>query len=102
MGARLGMLGGLLFSVGVGALEMVATFALHKEAELRDAMIEKLQEAAAANGAQMQPVIDYIKTPDGFLAMLAAALACFLVASVVLGGIGGFIGSSIFRRRDQN
>jgi hypothetical protein len=97
-----GAVSGLL-SFGISTLlELFAVFVLHKGAEVRSEMVDKFQQAATRYpGPEVQPFLDFVKTPDGFAIMLVASLIFGLAAFVVLGGIGGALGASVLGRRNR-
>jgi len=99
-GASLGALAGLvLFGLTV-ILETLAVVWLHKSAEIRDAMIEKVEQAASRYpGPDMQPFLEYVKSPDGFAVMMVASVVFGLVAFVLLGSAGGAVTAAFLRRR---
>jgi hypothetical protein len=102
LGAKFGALSGvLLFSMST-VLELLAVAVLHKGSEIRSAMMEKIQQAAARYpGPEVQPFLDFVKTSDGFAIMLVASLVFGLVAFVVLGGCGGALGAAFLGKRDR-
>jgi hypothetical protein len=100
-GARLGALGGLLLFGFTTILETVAVAVLHKGAEIRGEMMDKVQQAAARYpGPEVQPFLDFVKTPDGFAFMMVASVFFGLLAFIVLGGIGGALAAALLGRRD--
>jgi hypothetical protein len=102
-GAKLGALSGLLLFALSTILEMLAVALLHKGAEIRSQMMEKIQQAAAHYpGPEVQPFLDFVRTPAGFTAMLVGSLIFGLIAFVVLGSCGGALGASLLGRRDRS
>jgi hypothetical protein len=101
-GARLGVLSGLLL-FGMSTIpEMFAVAVLHKGAEMRSQMMEKLQQMATRYpGPEIQPFLDFVKSPDGFAIMMVASVIFALVAFVVLGGLGGALGAAFLGRNDR-
>jgi hypothetical protein len=101
-GARLGALSGLFFFTILTLLEASTVAVLHKGAEVRSEMIDKIQQAAARYpGPEVQPVLDFAKSPGGLAFMMAASLVFGFAAFVLLGGIGGALGAAILGRRDR-
>ena len=83
-------------------LETLAVALLHKGAEIRSQMLEKVQQAAARYpGPEVQPFLDFVKTPDGFAFMMVASVIFGLLAFVVLGSCGGALGAALLGRRDR-
>jgi hypothetical protein len=101
-GARLGAASAFLF-FGISAIvETLAVVVLHKGAQVRSEMMEKVQQAAARYpGPEVQPFLDFVKSPDGFAFMVVASLLFGLLAFLILGSVGGAIGATLFRRRDR-
>ena len=101
-GARLGALSGLVFFGGSTILQLLAVVVLHKGAEIRSQMIDTFQQAAARYpGPELQPVLDFVKSPGGFTFMMVASLFVGFMAFTILGGVGGALGASLLRRRDR-
>ncbi len=102
MGARLGAFAGLLWFVFSAVLQAILVTLLHKGTEIRNTVIDKLQQTAAGTSdPQVQAVLDYVKTPDGFVVMMLAGLVFVFFASVALGSIGGVLGGFFFGRRNR-
>jgi zinc ribbon protein len=101
-GARLGAIGGLLLFGMSTIFETLAVAVLHKGAELRSQMLEKIQQAAARYpGPQAQPFLDFAKSREGFTFIMVASVIFGLVAFVVLGSLGGTLGATFMKRRDR-
>jgi hypothetical protein len=101
-GARLGALSGLLFFSASTIIETLAVVFLHKGAEIRTQMMEKVQQAAARYpGPEVQPFLDFVKSPRGFAFMMVASLIFGCLAFVVLGSLGGSVGALFFGRNDR-
>jgi hypothetical protein len=100
-GARLGALSGLLF---FGMLIFFVTLAVafsHTGGEVRSQLIDKFQQAVARYpGPDVQPVLDFAKSPSGLAFLLGASLIFGFVAFIALGAIGGALGASFLGRRD--
>jgi hypothetical protein len=101
-GARLGAASAFLFFSISAIVEMFAVVVLHKGAQVRSEMMDKIQQAAARYpGPEVQPFLDFVKSPDGFAFMVVASLVFGLLAFLILGSVGGAIGATLFRRRDR-
>jgi hypothetical protein len=99
-GARLGAFGGLLLFGLSTILETLAVVVLHKGAEIRTQMMEKIQQAAERYpGPQVEPFLEFVKTPSGFAFMMVASVIFGLIAFCVLGGVGGAISAAFSGRR---
>lgn len=100
MGARLGAVtGGLaFFFISVGISMGVLLF--HTGDKIRDAVMKSIEQAAARNpGPEAQAMVDSLRSPEAFAAMLAAGLLLTLIFYLVLSILGGVIGASVSRRR---
>jgi len=101
-GARLGALSGLLFFAASTMIEALAVAALHKGAEVRSQMMDKVQQAAARYpGPEVQPFLDFVKSPEGFAFMVVASLIFGCLAFVILGSVGGSLGALVLGRNDR-
>jgi hypothetical protein len=101
VGARLGALSGLLFFGMLTFLETLAVAVLHKSGEVRGQLIDKIQQAAARYpGPEVQPFLDFARSPSGLAFMLGASLVFGFLAFIALGAIGGALGASFLGRRD--
>lgn len=101
-GVRLGALGGLLLFAMSTILETVAVAVLHKGAEVRGEMMDKVQQAVARYpGPEVQPFLDFVKSPGGLTFMIVASLIFGLLAFLALGSLGGYLGATFLGRRDR-
>ena len=102
MAARLGAFSGLLlFSIST-ILETLAAVVLQKGPEIRSQMMDKLQQAAARYpGPQVEPFLQFVRSPGGFAFMMVASLFFGLVAFLILGGLGGAISAALAGRRNR-
>jgi hypothetical protein len=101
-GAGLGALAGLLWFAISSIFEAAIVIFLHKGPELRAALITKIQEAASqSSDPQVLAVFDRFKTPGGLEFLMVMGLIFALLASIVLGGLGGALGAAILGRRDR-
>jgi hypothetical protein len=102
-GAKLGALTGLLFFAGSMLLELLAVVALRKGAEIRAEMMDKIQQAAGRYpGPEVQPFLDFVRSPGGFTFMLIAALIFGLLAFVALASVGGALGASMLGKKSRS
>jgi hypothetical protein len=101
-GARLGAFSGFLFFGMSTILETLAVVVLHKGAEVRGAMLDKVQQAATRYpGPDVQPFLDFVKSPDGFAVMMVASIIFGFLAFIVLSGCGGALGAAFLGRHDR-
>ena len=102
VGARLGALSGLLFFGMSIILEALAVAVLHKGAEIRSEMIDKVQQAAVRYpGPEVQSLLDFVKSPGGLTVLMAASLIFGFVAFIVLGSLGGALSAAFLGRHDR-
>jgi hypothetical protein len=102
-GAGLGALGGLLWFAMSSILEALIVIFLHKGPELRNALITKLQEAASqTSDPQVLSVFERLKSQGGLEFLMLTGLVFAFLASIVLGGLGGALGSAILGRRQRS
>jgi hypothetical protein len=101
--ARLGAISGMFFSGLFALLTAFAAMFLQQRAKLHEEILANIQQLAAAHAGnpQYQDLLQQIKTPDGFTLWLIALGVAFLIASVVLGAIGGAVAGTIFGRRQR-
>jgi hypothetical protein len=101
----LGAFAGILCSCLLSFVFAGAATVPDARAKLQDEFIESIQKVTAwfpANPADMKAAIDQLKTPRGFAtAVIELCVATFLL-SIVLGGLGGALGSVILGRRDRS
>jgi hypothetical protein len=101
-GAKLGALTGLLLFGMSTVFEVLAITLLGKGAELRSEVLEKVHEVSDRYpSAQVQPLIDFVKTPEGFAFMLAGSIVFVLIAFIVLGTLGGATAAAITGKRSR-
>ena len=101
-GARLGALSGLLFFGASTILQTLAVAVLHKGAEIKSEQLDKLQQwATRYPGPEVQPFLDFVKSPDGFAILMVASLIVACVAFIVLGSCGGALGAALLGRHNR-
>lgn len=101
-GAKLGAFSGLLLFGISTILEMLAGVVLHRGPEIRAAMMDKVQQAAARYpGPEVQPFLEFVKSPSGFAFILVVSLIFGLVAFMILGGLGGAVCAAFSGRRSR-
>jgi hypothetical protein len=102
MGARLGMVSGILGGSIFAALLSIGTILFHAWDTIRGKLIEVVDQTAARNpDPQSQQALEFFKSPDGIALLLASALIGTLVAFVIFSGLGGAIGAALLRRKDH-
>jgi hypothetical protein len=102
VGARLGALSGVLWFAISSILETLVVIFLHKAPEIRNELIAKIEQAASrTSDPQTLAVFDRLKTPGGLEFLMVFGLLFAFLASLVLAGLGGALGGTLFSRRDK-
>lgn len=100
-GARLGAVSGAL---GFGILTIVFAFGtavLHTGAELRQKMLDAVQQAASrSSDPQAAQAVEFLKTPQGLVVAVILGLILTFLAFVFFSGLGGVVGAALLRRKD--
>jgi hypothetical protein len=103
MGARLGMASGILGGIIFVALLSIGTVLLNAWDNIRDKLIEVVNQTAARNpDPQTQQALEFFKSPDGIVVLLITALIGTLLAFVVFSGLGGALGAVLLRRKEPS
>jgi MFS family permease len=101
-GARLGALSGLFLFCISSLLESLIVLALHKGPEVRAEMLDRMQQVAGRYpGPEVQPFMDFVKSPGGFTFMMFASLVFGFIAFLVLGSLGGLFGAMLLGRKSR-
>jgi hypothetical protein len=102
-GAGIGALGGLLWFAMSSIREALIVIFLHKGPELRNALLVKIQQVASqTSDPQVAAMFERLKTPGGLEFLMLTSLVFAFLASIVLGGLGGALGSAILGRRERS
>ena len=101
LGARLGALTGMVGYVASMVFLAVETSAFHVGGEVHKKLLVVLAEHAPAPGSdpQLQQVMEFYKTSQGFTVMMLIGLVMALAAFLLLGSLGGVIGAALLRRK---
>jgi hypothetical protein len=100
--ARLGAFSGLLLFAMSTILEALVVAVLHKGREIQAEMLDKVQQAATRYpGPQVEPFLEFVKSPGGFAFMVVFSLFFGLVAFLILGAVGGAISAAFVGRRSR-
>jgi len=101
-GAQLGAVCGLLFFGISAVLETLAVELFHTGGQVRQKMLEALQQAASrSNDPQVQAAFDHLKTPEGLVLMLVFGLVFLLVVSIAAGSVAGALTGAVLGRRKR-
>jgi hypothetical protein len=103
MGARLGMVAGVLGGGIFAGLLCIGTVLFHAWDSIRGKLFEVVDQTAARNpDPQAQQALEFFKSPDGIALLLATALIGTLVAFVIFSGLGGALGAALFKRKEHS
>jgi hypothetical protein len=103
MGARLGMVSGILGGGIFAALLSIGTILFHAWDTIRGKLIEVVEQTAARNpDPQAQQALEFFKSSDGIVLLLATAVIGTLVAFVIFSGLGGAMGAALLRRKEHS
>ena len=101
-GAQLGAVCGVLFFGIAAVLETLAVALFHTGGEVRQKMLEALQQAASrSSDPQVQAAFDRLKTPEGIALMLVLGLVVLFVISIAAGSVAGALTGAFIGRRKQ-
>jgi hypothetical protein len=101
-GAQLGALCGVLF-FGISAVfETAAMALLHTGGQVRQKMVEALQQAASrTSDPQVQAAFETLKTPGGLALMMVFGLAVLFVVAIAAGCLAGALTGAFIARRKR-
>jgi len=102
VGARLGMVSGLLGGGIFAALLSLGTMLFRGWDNIREKLIEVVEQTAARNpDPQTRQAMEFLKSPQGIVLLLSMALIGTLVAFVIFSGLGGALGAALLRRKEH-
>ena len=102
MGARLGMVTGVLGSVCLAIVLAIRTLLTHGWESVREDLIMGVEQAAARNpDPQTHQVVEFLKSPQGIVLLLIMALITTVIFFVIFSGLGGALGAILLRRRKE-
>jgi hypothetical protein len=102
MGARLGMVSGILGGGIFAALLSIGTMLFHAWDTVRGKLIEVVEQTAARNpDPQHQQAMEFFKSPEGIVLLLTTAVVGTLLAFVIFSGLGGALGAALLRRKEN-
>ncbi len=86
---------------GVTIVFAFGTAVLHTGAELRQKMLDAVQQAASrSSDPQAAQAVEFLKTPQGLVVAMILGLILTFVAFVFFSGLGGVVGAALLRRKD--
>lgn len=103
-GLKMGALAGFFGFLMYGILASLTMLSAQTRAQFRADMTKALQDASTKSADpraadMIRPFIDQLNTPGGLITMFALMLVFLLIFFVLLSGIGGAIGASLFGHR---
>lgn len=102
LGARLGALSGLLGFACFSIFTAIETTVFRSGGDLRAALMQAVEQAMARNSdPQVQPLLNYLKTPQGLAVVLIMGMVMMFFLFLILSSLGGILGAVTLRRRDR-
>jgi hypothetical protein len=99
-GARLGALSGLICFAMASIVEAMLVLVLHKGAEIRQALLAAINQAAArTSDAQALAMFEHFRSPEGLEFLMVFGLLFGLVAAIVLAALSGALGGAVLGSR---
>jgi hypothetical protein len=103
LGARLGVLSGLLFFGMAAAVGAMAVAAFHKGPEIRSLMLETIRQAASQTADQQaQAMFSYFRSAEGFPVFLLLSVLGGFLGAILLGTLGGALAGAFLGRRARS
>jgi hypothetical protein len=103
MGARLGMLSGILGACIFAVLLSLGTLLFHAWDTIRGKLMEIVEQTAARNSdPQTLQALEFFKSPQGIMMLLSMALLGTLLAFVIFSGLGGALGAVLLRKKEHS
>ncbi len=102
-GAKLGAVSGIFFFVIAAVMESLAVVVFHVGGEIRQKMLEGLQQAATrSSDPQVQAAFDRLKTPEGIALMFAFGLLVLFIVAIAAGSLAGALTGAFLGRRKRS
>jgi hypothetical protein len=103
MGARLGMLSGILGACIFAVLLSLGTLLFHAWDTIRGKLMEIVEQTAARNSdPQTLQALEFFKSPQGIMMLLSMALLGTLLAFVIFSGLGGALGAVLLQKKEHS
>jgi hypothetical protein len=100
--ARLGAVAGAIAFATIAILSAFFISLLNLRQQFHDLMLKTLEQSVANQaGPDVQSFLDLIHTAQGFEIALALGMAGAVFLSMLFSAVGGVIGSTLFRDRNQ-
>ena len=102
MGARLGAASGVVGFCTFALLTAIETLLRNSGGELRAALLEAVRQSGAHNAdPKAQPILDFLRTPQGLTVVLVMGFVVMFLAFLVFSALGGAIGAAMLRKKDR-
>jgi len=102
LGMRLGALSG---AIGFSLLAMITsleTVVFRSGGEMRAGLQQAVEQAAARNpDPQAQQLLQYLRTPQGLVAVMVMGFVLMFFLFVILSSLGGLLGAVTLRRKER-
>lgn len=96
--ARLGAMAGAIAFAASALLTVLLVVMLHAQQQFHDVMMKAVEQGAKnPSDPEVQGVLQWLQTPQGFAFCILAGL----VFSMMFSALGGVIGSTLFRSRER-
>lgn len=102
-GAQLGAMGGLIWLLIAIILVTLSILAITRSPEMREAVIQKIQEQGphSFDPQQLGIITDFVKTPSKILIQYAGPVTISCVLLIVISSLGGALTGMFLRQRDK-
>jgi len=102
MGARLGMVSGVLGFAIFAVFNAMEMLVFHSGSQLRTELREALEQSALrAPDPQAQQILTYLKSPPGLALVMALGLVVVFLAFLIFAGLGGALAAAVQRRKER-
>jgi hypothetical protein len=99
---RLGAMAGAIAFAASSFLSLIAVVLSHTQNQIRDLMMKAVEQRAAnPQDPDVQAVLQWLHTPQGFAAAFVLGMLGALFLSVLFSTIGCIIGAVLFRDRNR-
>lgn len=103
LGAATGVLGFFIFAGLNAILIFIEIVVFHMGAQIRSEMRQALEQSAARNpDPQVQAMVQWMMSPQGFATIVTIGMLLFFMAFVLFCTAGGALGASLFGKRARD
>jgi hypothetical protein len=98
--ARLGAMAGAISFAATALLTVMTIVLLNSQQKFHDVMMQAVEQGIANRSEpEVQSLLQWLHTPQGFGTVLAFGMVFALLLSILFAAVGGVIGSTLFRDR---